>query len=224
MRPVVYPTNVLVRSIEDTAAKRESGRTEESWFLTSSGFSSCAKMFFANTFPSSTPIWSTSTEPRSAQAQAQKTNDEKALTERVDTPDNTLREDLVLIQRNQRTQRCRVQNREQNTVARPVSREHLALHQRLARVRAQLLADLLLRLAECERLGLSEEVGEEDAVVLGVGDGVVSRGGGEEVGGDELCALVHELVERVLAVGTCCTPDDRLLTSLISLSKGKRYV
>lgn len=163
--------------------------------MTSSGFSSCAKIFFANTFPSSTPIWSTSTEPRSAQAQAQKTNDEKALTERVDAPDNTLREDLVLIQRNQRTQCRRVKNREQNTVARPVSREDLALHQRLARVRAQLLADLLLRLAEGERLGLSEEVGEEDTVVLGVGDGVVSRGGSEEVSGDELCALVHELVE-----------------------------
>lgn len=59
-------------------------------------------------------------------------------------------------------------------------------------------------------------------MVLGVGDGVVGRGGGEEVGGDEFCALVHELVERVLAVGTCCTPDDRLLTKLLSI-RGERY-
>jgi len=57
---------------------------------------------------------------------------------------------------------------------------------------------------------LSEEVGKEDTVVFGVFDGVEGCGGGEKVGGDELRSLVDELVEGVLAVGACCSPDDRL--------------
>ena len=72
------------------------------------------------------------------------------------------------------------------------------------------LADLVLGLAERERLGLREEVGEQDAVVLRARDRVVRRRGREEVGGDELRALVHELVERVLPVRARRAPDDRL--------------
>ena len=47
-------------------------------------------------------------------------------------------------------------------------------------------------------------------MVLGAGDRVVRRRGREEVAGDELRALVHELVERVLAVGPGRAPDDGL--------------
>ena len=47
-------------------------------------------------------------------------------------------------------------------------------------------------------------------MVFGVFDGVEGCGGGEKVGGDELRSLVDELVEGVLAVGACCSPDDRL--------------
>ena len=67
-----------------------------------------------------------------------------------------------------------------------------------------------LSLAECKGLGLSEVVGEQDAVVQGVADRVVRRRGGKEVGGDDLRALVHELVERVLPVRARRAPDDRL--------------
>ena len=49
-------------------------------------------------------------------------------------------------------------------------------------------------------------------MVQRVADGVVCCRGGDEVGRDELRALVHELVERVLAIGTSSTPDDRLST------------
>jgi hypothetical protein len=131
-------------------------------------------------------------------------------TERVDTPNDALCEDLVLVQRNQRAQRRGVQEREQNAVARPVAREDLGLDQRLGCTGPKLLADLLLGLAKSKRLGLSEEVGEEDAVVFRGRDWVVGRRRGEEVGGDELCALVHELIEGVLAVGARSTPDDWL--------------
>ena len=47
-------------------------------------------------------------------------------------------------------------------------------------------------------------------MVLGAGDRVVRRRGREEVAGDELRALVHELVERVLPVRARRAPDDRL--------------
>lgn len=104
------------------------------------------------------------------------------------------------------------QQREHNTVTRSIPLEHLTLNQRLTRARPQLLPHLLLRLTKRQRLGLREEVREEDTVVLRVANGVVSGSGGEEVGGDELGALVHELVEGVLAVGASRAPDDRLDT------------
>ena len=72
------------------------------------------------------------------------------------------------------------------------------------------LAHVRLGLAECERLWLSEEVGQEDTVVLRVGDGVERRRGCQEVGRDDLGALMHELIERVLAVSARCAPDDGL--------------
>jgi hypothetical protein len=41
-------------------------------------------------------------------------------------------------------------------------------------------------------------------------DGIKRIGWSQEVTRDELSPLVNELVERVLAVGTSCSPDDRL--------------
>jgi len=41
-------------------------------------------------------------------------------------------------------------------------------------------------------------------------DGVKRVGWSQEVARDELSPLVNELVERVLPVGTSCSPDDRL--------------
>ena len=57
------------------------------------------------------------------------------------------------------------------------------------------LTDFLLGLAERERFRLSEEVGEQDTMVLRVGNRAVGSSQGEEVGGDELRALVDKLVE-----------------------------
>jgi hypothetical protein len=118
----------------------------------------------------------------------------------------------VLVERNQSTQRRRSERREHDAVARAVALEHLTLYKRLAGVCPKLLADLLLGLAEGEGLGLCEEVGEQDAVVLRLLDRVERRSGSQEVGRDELGALVDELVEGMLAVGAGSTPDDRLET------------
>ena len=116
----------------------------------------------------------------------------------------------MLVQSNQRTEGPRGHNWEQDAVARTVPFKHLALHQRLARATPEFLADLLLRLAKRQCFGLRKEVGEQNAVVLRVGDGVVRGCGGDEIGRNQLGSLVDELVERVLTVGTSRTPDDRL--------------
>lgn len=47
-------------------------------------------------------------------------------------------------------------------------------------------------------------------MVEGVTDRVEGGGRGDEVCGDQLGSLVNELIERVLAVGSSGTPDDRL--------------
>ena len=180
--------------------------------MTSSGEPSCERMFFARTLPSSTPIWSTRESIITSKAH----RDDQP-TEGVDAPDDALREDLVLVERDERTKRRRREERENDAVARAVSLEDLGLDERVGRARAELLAHLVLGLAERERLGLREEVGEQDAVVLRAGDGVLSRRGRDEVSGDELGALVHELVERVLAVRPRRAPDDRLQAGGVSV-------
>ena len=140
-----------------------------------------------------------------------KKNADEGRTERVDPPNNALNENLVLVQRDERTEHRRGQQREHDRVARPVALKHLALDERVARKRAEFETHLALRLAPRQRLGLREEVGEEDAVVRA--ERVVRVGRREEVGRDELGALVQELVEGVLAVGACSTPDDGLWAS-----------
>ena len=54
-----------------------------------------------------------------------------ARTEGVDDPDDTLREDLVLVERNERTERRRGEFGEDDAVTRAVALEHLRLQQRL---------------------------------------------------------------------------------------------
>ena len=111
-------------------------------------------MFFARTLPSSTPIWSGESYVS--------TTIERAVsflrTEGVDAPDDSLREDLVLVERDERTKRRGREEREHDAVARTVALKHLALHERLASTGAKLLADLLLSLAEGECLRLREVI------------------------------------------------------------------
>ena len=61
--------------------------------------------------------------------------------------------------------------------------------------------------SESEGLGLSEDIRHEDVVVTA--DRIERLGKGNEVAGDEACALVDELVEAVLAVGAGFAPVDR---------------
>lgn len=47
-------------------------------------------------------------------------------------------------------------------------------------------------------------------MVEGITDRVESRSRGNEISRDQFGSLVNELVERVLAIGSGSTPDDRL--------------
>ena len=71
----------------------------------------------------------------------------------------------MFVQGNQGPKRRRGEEREDDTVTGAIALEDLALDQRLARIGANFLTDLLLGLAKGECLGLSEEVGEEDAMM-----------------------------------------------------------
>ena len=66
--------------------------------------------------------------------------------------------------------------------------------------------DLVGGLAEGERLGLREDVGQQHVVM--VAERVESLGEADEIAGDEARALVDELVEGVLAVGAGLAPED----------------
>ena len=71
----------------------------------------------------------------------------------------------MFVQGNQGSKRRRGEEREDDTVTGAIALEDLALDERLARIGANFLADLLLGLTKGERLGLSEKVGEEDPVM-----------------------------------------------------------
>ena len=57
----------------------------------------------------------------------------------VDAPDDTLGEDLVLVERDERAERRRCEQREDDAVARAVALEDLGLDQGVGRVRRELL-------------------------------------------------------------------------------------
>lgn len=140
-------------------------------------------------------------EARSARGRSRKDDREPGrLTERVDSPNASLDEDLVLVHYNERSKSLRSQFLEQNRVRRAVTLENFTLPQGLVlSLLSQFLTNSLFVLSECECFRLSEEVGEEDSVVETVSDRVLSFDRSEEIGRNELGTLVDELVESVLS-------------------------
>ena len=144
--------------------------------------SSSGKICLARTLPSSTPHWS------------------KELISQI-TP---LGKDLVLIESDELTEDVRGQLLGHEGIGGPVALKHLVGDQRLVHA---FRPDLLLGLAEGQGLGLGKEVGHEFGVVIA--QRVVALAKADEVAGDQLGALVDELVEGVLPVGAGLAPDDR---------------
>jgi hypothetical protein len=151
------------------------------------------------------------------------------LVERVDVPDDTLREDFVFVERcktlisarssepnpptYQNPQSKRRNPLDDDAVGGPVPLEDLVGQDLLERLPLQalllqFLPGLVGALAGHERLGLGQEIGQQYFMVQSVIDGVEGLGRGYEIGGDDSGPLVDQLVEGVLAVGPGLAPHD----------------
>jgi hypothetical protein len=127
------------------------------------------------------------------------------LVERVDVPDGALDESEVLVVGDQGTESTRGDLLGQDGGGGPVAEESLVRNELIG---SALGLDGFGGLSDHEGLGLCEEVGGEHALVLVAVDGVVGLDSEDEVGGNELGALVEELEEGVLRVGTGLTEED----------------
>src|SRR5262249_14587598 len=111
------------------------------------------------------------------------------LVERIDVPDDALREHAVLVERDQLAQRPRGQPVGEDRVRGTVSLEHAVGDERLRRA---LCNDLLARLAEGQCLGLSEYIREQHVVVTA--ERVERLRKRDEVARDETGSLMDELI------------------------------
>lgn len=127
------------------------------------------------------------------------------LIERIDIPNRTLGKGQMLIIDNQGAESSGRDLIRENGCRGTITQEGLVLEEFLGGI---LSLQLSLVFADHEGFSLSEEVGCEHLLVLVVVDGVVGLGGQDEVCGDELGALVEQLVERVLGVGGGFAEED----------------
>src|SRR5579875_2965872 len=126
------------------------------------------------------------------------------LVEAVDAPDHPLREDLVLVDGDQLAEHAGGKVWGEDGVGRPVAREAPVSDEPF---RHALSPHLLWRLSERQRLGLGEEVGHQQVVV--VPHPVAGPQETYEVRRYQPRALVKQLVVGVLAVGAGGPPNDR---------------
>lgn len=127
------------------------------------------------------------------------------LVEGVDVPDGALNERKVLVISDQGTESTRSDLLGQDGGCGPVAKESLVRNELIG---SALGLDGFGGLADHEGLRLCEEVGGKHALVLVAVDRVVRLDSEDEVGGDELGALVEKLEEGVLGVGTRLTEED----------------
>ncbi len=130
----------------------------------------------------------------------------------VDVPNHALREDLVFVHGDEGAEGFRRNVVHHDGVGRLVAFEHLVRCEECdfffaLAILAEFFLGLGERLAVHQGFGLGKEVGEQLLVV--VADLVVAVGRGDEVARNHLGALVDQLVEGVLAIGTRFAPEDR---------------
>ncbi|SVK52092.1 Uncharacterised protein [Acinetobacter baumannii] len=118
----------------------------------------------------------------------------------------------MLIQRNQTAQAERGDFTQQDRVGRAVAFKHFERRHvfdllRGFTLRRELGFHRLQRLAERQRFGLGEEVGQQFGVVIA--QRVMADGRRDEIARHQLGALVDQLVERMLTVSARLAPDDR---------------
>ena len=126
------------------------------------------------------------------------------LIEGVDLPDSALGKDRVLIERDQLAQRFGGELVRQDDVGRAVA---LKDAMRNEPIRCPLGLYLLRGLSKCQGLGLGKDVGQQHVMVPPKRiEGLLKT---NEVTGNQPGALVNQLVERVLTIGSRLAPVDR---------------
>src|SRR6202035_3985978 len=126
------------------------------------------------------------------------------LIERIDVPNGALGEHAVLVERNQLSQRRRGQSVHQDGVGRSVAFENPVRNKPIWRAFGLYL---LGRFSEGERLGLRKDVRQQHIVMPA--ERVERLSESDEVTGDEPGALMDQLIEGVLAIGSRLAPIDR---------------
>src|SRR5262249_43688703 len=119
-------------------------------------------------------------------------------------PDGALREDTVLIECHECAERLRRQPLGENGARWPVAFESAVWHEPF---RCAFGLDLFRRLAKGQGFSLGKDVRQQEVMVLA--ERIESLAEADEITGDELCPLVYQLVEGVLAVRPRLAPEDR---------------
>ena len=135
------------------------------------------------------------------------------LVEAEDVPNDALREDLVLVERNKRTQSLRGQFITQKRVRRLVALKGLERDKVLGHT---LTTAIIRRLAEGQGLRLGEEICHQ--LVVQVSNRIVRLAAPDEVARNKVRTLMNQLIETVLAVRSRLTPFNRTCDVLNGLA------
>ena len=127
---------------------------------------------------------------------------------RVDVPNDALSKDLVLVHGDEGAQRERRHLLHHDRVGRSIALEDFVRSNSIGVVHAgQLLLHFTLGLALHKGFGLSQEVAEQQFVMLAIGQVlVVAVHGGDEVAGNDFSALMYQLIKGMLTIGARLTP------------------
>src|ERR1039458_8089734 len=126
------------------------------------------------------------------------------LIERINVPNRALREYAVLVKRDQLAEHFRREPIGENDIGRTIAFKNAMWHKP---VRRAFGFDFLRSFAKGQRLGLRKNIRQENVVVTSQRSERVRER--NEVTGNQLRALMNQLIERVLAVGAGFAPINR---------------
>ena len=126
------------------------------------------------------------------------------LVERINIPNHALRENAVLVKRDERAEHLRRQALRQDRVRRTVALKNAVRHKP---VRRALGFDFIGRLAKSQRLGLGKDIRQEDIMMASQRRERVGKR--QKVARDKPRALMDQLIKGMLAIGAGFAPIDR---------------
>ncbi len=126
------------------------------------------------------------------------------LIEGVDVPNGALRKYAVLVQSDESTERMRSKTLSEDGIARPIAFEAAMRDQCCGR---SFCRRLRLGFSECQRFALREQVRHQQIMLFA--QRIQRSAKTDEVARNQLCALMNQLVERMLAIRPGFAPVDR---------------